>query len=147
MMRGAAIKTAESLLHTGSWMPDRIIKARFIEPMLLPRTDMLPSGRDMSFELKWDGYRALLMKDARGTRLLSRNLKDLTSDYLHIAAAAADVSRESMMLDGEIVALDEHGRPSFQALQHRSVTRSAVVFYTFDLLHLDGESLLDRSLA
>jgi bifunctional non-homologous end joining protein LigD len=101
----------------------------------------LPLGRGWSYEVKWDGYRALLIKDGARVRLVSRNLKDLTSAYPQIAAAAPRVTREDAILDGEVVALDERGQPSFQALQHRSVARSAVVFYAFDLLHLGGTDL------
>ena len=107
----------------------------------------IPVGDKWSYEVKWDGYRALLLKDAGRTRLLSRNLKDLTADYPHIAASAGNVTPQIMMLDGEIVALDRHGRPSFQALQHRTAKRSAVVFYAFDLLYFGGEDLCDTPLA
>ncbi len=81
---------------------------------------------------KWDGYRALLLKD--GTRLISRNLKDLTADYALIAAAAPRLTTKPVMLDGEIVALDQEGRPAFQAVRHRSLKPAAVVFYAFDIL-------------
>ncbi len=66
----------------------------------------LPVGSEWSYEVKWDGYRALLLKDGRRPRIISRNLKDLTADYLHIAAAAATVTPHAALLDGEIVALD-----------------------------------------
>ena len=101
----------------------------------------LPVGDAWSYEVKWDGYRAQLAKDHSGSRLLSRNLKDLTSDYPHIAAAATTVSSDPVLLDGEIVALDERGVPSFQALQHRSVKGLVVVFYAFDLLQLGRRNL------
>jgi bifunctional non-homologous end joining protein LigD len=77
-----------------------------------------------------------LVNDGTRTRLISRNLKDLTADYAHIATAAPRVTAKPVLLDGEIVALDEEGRPAFQALQHRSLKPAAVVFYAFDLLHL-----------
>jgi DNA ligase D-like protein (predicted ligase) len=109
--------------------------------MMATPAQVLPTGRGWSYEIKWDGYRAMLVKDSTGARLISRNLKDFTRDYPHIAASAAQVTSESVMLDGEVVALDERGRPAFQALQHRSVKRSAVVFYAFDLLHLGGKDL------
>jgi bifunctional non-homologous end joining protein LigD len=96
----------------------------------------LPVGERWSYEVKWDGYRAMLVKQGSRTRLISRNLKDLTADYPHLAAAAAGVTAKDAMIDGEIVAVDAQGRPSFQALQHRSVKHAAVVFYAFDLLHL-----------
>ena len=66
----------------------------------------------MDNEIKWDGYRAVLIQQATGVGLLSRNLKDLTADYPHIVTAAPRVTRERMTLDGEIVALGEHGRPT-----------------------------------
>ena len=97
---------------------------------------VLPVGPDWSYEVKWDGYRALLVADNSRVRLISRNGKDLTTAYPHIADAASAVSKQPMILDGEIVALDSAGRPAFQALQHRSVERAAVVFYAFDLLQL-----------
>jgi bifunctional non-homologous end joining protein LigD len=97
--------------------------------------------------VKWDGYRALLLKEGSRTRLISRNLKDLSASYPHIVTAASTVSPHALILDGEIVALDEHGRPSFQALQHRPASPSGVVFYAFDLLHLGNETLLSRPLA
>ena len=106
----------------------------------------LPLGSGWSYEVKWDGYRAMLISDGRA-RLVSRNLKDLTADYPHIAAAATRVAKRPFMLDGEIVALDAKGRPSFQALQHRSLAPSAVVFYAFDLLHLGTTSYRAQSLA
>jgi DNA ligase D-like protein (predicted ligase) len=105
----------------------------------------LPVGPQWSYEVKWDGYRALLVKDGSRTRLLSRNLKDLTADYPHIPTAASSLP-DSVLLDGEIVALDETGLPTFQALQHRSVKRTAVVFYAFDLLQLGSTSCLKRPL-
>jgi bifunctional non-homologous end joining protein LigD len=105
----------------------------------------LPSGREWSYEVKWDGYRALLVNDGR-PRLISRNLKNLTADYSYIAAAAPRVTTQPFILDGEIVALDEQGRPSFQALQHRSVKRMAVVFYAFDVLHLGRTDLCGKPL-
>jgi bifunctional non-homologous end joining protein LigD len=79
-------------------------------------------------------------------QLLSRNLKDLTGDYPHIATAAASVSPLHYLLDGEIVALDAAGVPSFQALQHRSVGRAAIVFYAFDLLHFGDTDLRRKPL-
>lgn len=109
--------------------------------------ERLPVGGRWTYEVKWDGYRALLLKDGGRARLLSRNLKDLTTAYPHIAAAAPSVTDESALIDGEIVAVDEHGVPSFQALQHRSLARRAVVFYAFDLLNLAGRDQRARPLA
>src|SRR4051812_38302883 len=67
--------------------------------------------------------------------------------YPSVANAAAKVRAEQAIIDGEIIALDENGRPSFQALQHPgSHSKHHVVFYAFDLLHLNGEDLMSKSL-
>jgi len=106
----------------------------------------LPVGSAWSYEVKWDGYRALLISDHGHGRLISRNLKDLSRSYPHLVAAAPRLTSEPLILDGEIVALDEQGRPSFQALQHSSVQHAAVVFYAFDLLHLGGDDYRGKPL-
>jgi len=109
----------------------------------------LPEGDEWSYEVKFDGYRALLLKDGPRVRLRSRNDRDMTATYPTIAAAGQRLRAEQVVVDGEIVAVDATGRPSFQALQHRSAHRGyTIAFYAFDLLHLDGRDLtgspLDR---
>jgi bifunctional non-homologous end joining protein LigD len=80
---------------------------------------------------------------ARATRVESRNLNDVTTRYPEAAAIGEALEGRSAVLDGEVVAFDEHGRPSFQRLQSRMQTRSTPVAYViFDLLHLDGENLM-----
>jgi bifunctional non-homologous end joining protein LigD len=107
----------------------------------------LPEGSEWLYELKLDGYRALLLKHGQEIRILSRNEKDLTPMYPGIAAAGLQLHAEQAVVDGEIVALAEDGRPSFQALQHRgSHPRHLIVFYAFDLLHLNGRGLLHEPL-
>lgn len=102
----------------------------------------LPEGGDWIYELKWDGYRALLIKDGELLQVRSRNDKNLTPMYPAVAAAGARLEAEQVVIDGEIVALAPDGRPSFQALQHRSShARHQIVFYAFDVLHLDGRDL------
>jgi bifunctional non-homologous end joining protein LigD len=102
----------------------------------------LPEGDDWIYELKFDGYRALIIKDKQRVELRSRKNKDLTGMYPGIAAAGSRLSADQAVVDGEIVALDAQGSPSFQALQHRgSHPAHQIVFYAFDLLHLDGEDL------
>jgi bifunctional non-homologous end joining protein LigD len=111
--------------------------------MMAKLTDTLPEGEKWIYEVKFDGYRALLLKNHDSVALRSRNDKDLTATYPTIETAAHRLHAETAILDGEIVALDASGKPSFQALQHRSAHRSyAIVFYAFDLLHLDGVDLL-----
>jgi ATP-dependent DNA ligase len=92
-------------------------KATFIEPMLLLRTDNLPQGADWSYEIKLDGYRALAIKTGCKVQLRSRNDNDFTERYSSIAAALRTVPDETV-LDGEVAALDEEGRPSFNLLQN-----------------------------
>jgi bifunctional non-homologous end joining protein LigD len=118
-----------------------------VAPMMATLAATLPEGEGWSYEIKWDGYRALVVKSSARVRIVSRNMKDLTSAYPHIAAAAESLTPQDVMLDGEIVALDERGVPSFQALQHRSVERAAIVFYAFDLLYLGTTNYRDRPLS
>jgi bifunctional non-homologous end joining protein LigD len=107
----------------------------------------LPEGDEWLYEPKLDGYRALLFKDATQVRLLSRNEKDLTRMYPGIASAGQHLGAEQAVIDGEIVALGEDGRPSFQALQHRaSHPQHLIVFYAFDVLYLNGRNLMDAPL-
>ena len=121
--------------------------ARFIPPMAAELVDRLPEGDDWMYELKLDGYRALVIKNGDEVQLRSRNDKDLTRAYPDIERAARRIRAQSLIIDGEVVAVDETGRPSFQALQHRSAHPGyAIAFYAFDLLHLDGESLEARTL-
>ena len=109
--------------------------------------DRLPEGDDWMYEVKLDGYRALVVKNGDQVQLRSRNDKDLAHAYPEIQAAGRRLHAQSAVVDGEVVAVDAHGHPSFQALQHRSAHPGhAVVFYAFDLLHLDGESLAARTL-
>jgi bifunctional non-homologous end joining protein LigD len=111
---------------------------------LVPR---LPEGDDWLYEVKFDGYRALLIKNGHQLRIRSRNDRDLTATYAGVAAAARTLHAETAVVDGEIVAVDPQGRPSFQALQHRGTHPThTVVFYAFDLLNLDGENLAPRPL-
>jgi DNA ligase D-like protein (predicted ligase) len=110
--------------------------------MMARLTDKLPEGKQWTYEVKWDGYRALMLKIGDRVRLVSRKDNDLTATYPTIEAAGKQLKAETAILDGEIVALDPKGKPSFQALQHRSAHRNyAIVFYAFDLLHFNGEDL------
>ena len=109
--------------------------------------DALPGGEDWLYEVKFDGYRALVIKNGDRVEIRSRNDKDLTSAYPGIAAAARKLDARQATVDGEVVAVDANGRPSFQALQHRSAHPGhTVVFYAFDLLHLNGRDLTGEPL-
>jgi bifunctional non-homologous end joining protein LigD len=112
----------------------------FVAPMAALQVESLPEGPEWSYELKLDGYRALIIKDGDSIAIRSRNDKDLMQMYPAAVAAAKRLQIEQVVVDGEIVAVDKQGRPSFQALQHRgSHPDHTIVFYAFDLLHLNGE--------
>ena len=107
----------------------------------------LPEGGRWLYEVKFDGYRAIAIKNGDRVEIRSRNNKDLTSAYPTVCAAIKRVPVKSAALDGEVVAVDSSGRPSFQALQHRSArTDHQIVYYAFDLLYLDGKDLTGRTL-
>jgi bifunctional non-homologous end joining protein LigD len=121
-------------------------QAVILRPMLATAAPVLPTGREWTYEVKWDGYRVLALKQGTHVRLISRNEKDLTRDYPPVVAAIAALSVERVVLDGEIVALDADGRPSFQALQHRRTGAHTVSYYAFDVLQVGQESLVAQSL-
>jgi bifunctional non-homologous end joining protein LigD len=104
----------------------------------------LPEGDDWLYELKFDGYRALAIKDNKTVRLISRNNKILNSRYPELVNAVGQLPFESIVLDGEIVALDENGLPSFQKLQNLSVRAAdrQLSFFAFDVLNLESRNFL-----
>jgi bifunctional non-homologous end joining protein LigD len=110
--------------------------------MMATAAAVLPKGPDWSYEVKWDGYRAQAVKRASAVSLASRNLKDITRQYPGVVNAVRSVHAESAVLDGEIVAVDDEGRPSFQALHHAEIAGVSIVYYAFDLLHLNGRDLM-----
>ena len=121
--------------------------------MLATPIDEPPDGNGWAFEIKWDGVRALAFLDEAGTRVASRRGEDTTPRYPELAEMAAALGGRDAVLDGEVVAFDEEGHPSFQTLQLRmglsrpeTIRRRAqevpVTYVAFDLLALDGESLL-----
>ena len=102
----------------------------------------LPEGPGWMYEVKLDGYRALILKSGGRAKIRSRNDKNLSGAYPGVDVAASRLNIDSVVLDGEIVALDAKGRPSFQALQHRAAhPRHSVVYYAFDVLQLNGVDL------
>jgi DNA ligase D-like protein (predicted ligase) len=94
-----------------------------------------------AFEGKWDGYRLLVDADHGELRLRSRSGRDVTGEYPQLEALAADLAEHHVILDGEVVALDESGVPSFEEMQNRARS-TRVEFWAFDVLQLDGRSLL-----
>jgi ATP-dependent DNA ligase len=104
--------------------------------------DSMPPG-SWIFEIKLDGYRALALRGGNQTRILSRNQKDLGKKFQIIADSIAELAVQDAVIDGEIVALDDKGRPSFQLLQgfDMGLVRPPILFYAFDLLRLNGQDL------
>jgi bifunctional non-homologous end joining protein LigD len=128
-------------------MPASMGSPFFVTPMAAESVTRLPTGDEWLYEVKFDGYRALLIKGKTDVVLRSRNDKDLTGTYPGIASAGGRIRATTATLDGEVVAIDASGRPSFQALQHRSAHLNyAIAYYAFDLLSLDGTDLMSQPL-
>jgi bifunctional non-homologous end joining protein LigD len=128
-------------------MPERIL------PMLAGAGELPPDEERWGFEVKWDGVRAIAYVKPGRLRLQSRNLNEITDAYPEVRGILRDLGMREAVFDGEIVAFDDRGRPSFERLQHRMhVTSSAavrrlttstpVVYAIFDLLYLDGRGLM-----
>ena len=113
--------------------------------MLLLRTDALPEGAEWQYELKLDGYRALGFKTDGKVQLRSRNNNDFSASYSSIVSALAPVPNETVV-DGEVVAFDGSGRPSFNTLQNYGSSHVPIFYFAFDLLILAGRDLRSESL-
>jgi bifunctional non-homologous end joining protein LigD len=134
-------------------MPD------FIPPMRATLADEAFDDPDWLFEIKWDGYRVeAVIRDGRA-RLWTRNQQDAARYFPDLGGAAPWLDAREAIVDGEVVALDDSGRPSFSLLQDRTGIRTGrapgtkrsgapapVVYQVFDLLHIDGRSLLEMPL-
>ena len=124
-----------------------------LEPMLATAAKRPPGGGDWAFELKWDGVRALAFIEAGATRVCARRGEEVTRRYPELAALSAALGGREAVLDGEVVAFDRAGAPSFGLLQRRMgltdearirrrLAETPVTYVAFDLLWLDGRSLL-----
>jgi bifunctional non-homologous end joining protein LigD len=114
-----------------------------IEPELATLVSEAPPGNEWLHELKLDGYRVLCAVKDGEARLFTRHAKDWTDRFAPVAAAAARLPASAALLDGEVVVLEPDGRSSFQALQN-ALTQDRerdLVYFAFDLLHLDGYDL------
>jgi bifunctional non-homologous end joining protein LigD len=123
-------------------------KARFIEPMKAKLVEKPPATGDWIYELKFDGIRLIAVKVTKKVSLLSRNQNELGERFPEIVEAVKNLPARECVIDGEVVALDDEGRSSFQLLQAREMEgrKSLVYFYAFDLLQLDGKSLVSLPL-
>jgi bifunctional non-homologous end joining protein LigD len=120
----------------------------FVPPMLAKPVTDPPTGSSWTFEIKFDGYRAIALKGGAHANLLSRNEKTLADKFPAVARAIAELSVDQAVIDGEIVALDSDGRSSFQLLQSYEIgeTRPPLFYYAFDLLLLNGVDCRDNPL-
>ncbi len=123
-------------------------KPRFVEPMKARLLEKPPANVRWIYELKFDGIRLIAVKDDGKVSLLSRNQNDLSSRFPEIVQAVENLPARECVLDGEVVAVDDEGRSSFQLLQAREMEgrKSPIYFYAFDLLQLDGKSLISLPL-
>jgi bifunctional non-homologous end joining protein LigD len=135
--------------------PERVPMPKHLKPMLATLSTRLPGDEDAwAYEIKWDGVRAIAYSDGGHLRLESRSLREITSHYPELRALGPALGARDAVLDGEVVAFDDDGRPSFELLQSRMNLASEaavrrrmadcpVTYLIFDLLYLDGRSLVD----
>ncbi|PYK31065.1 MAG: hypothetical protein DME57_05065 [Verrucomicrobia bacterium] len=121
---------------------------RFVAPMECKPVERIPEGEDWQYELKLDGYRAIAVKQSGELMLYSRYGNSFNADFPRVVDALEKLRPKRFVIDGEIVALDEEGRHSFNLLQRsRKKPIATLQFYLFDLIHLDGETLIGVPLA
>jgi ATP-dependent DNA ligase len=117
-------------------------KIGFIEPMYAKPLQSLREGPEWLYEVKLDGYRCLAGRNRDGVSLWSRRGKLFTKEFPNIARACETLPPDTLV-DGEVVALDETGRISFNVLQHDRSRAQAIQFYVIDRLIYRGKSLLN----
>lgn len=128
-----------------------------IEPMLARPVEKLPSSPDYVYEVKWDGIRAIISLDEGEIRIHGRNGRDLTANFPELLEAETSLRATSGVFDGEIVCLDEAGKPLFkevisrmlqtgEAAVQRARSKHAAVCYLFDCLYLDGRAIVNEPL-
>jgi DNA ligase D-like protein (predicted ligase) len=115
-------------------------EASFVEPMECLSVSTLPEGLEWLWEIKFDGYRALAVKSGTGVTLFSRRNKSLNRQFPYIVKALADLPAGTVV-DGEVVAIDESGRPDFNLLQNFRAEASRIRYYIFDLLCWEDRDL------
>jgi DNA ligase D-like protein (predicted ligase) len=124
-------------------MPARLC---FIRPMECQKVDQIPEGELWQYELKLDGYRTIAIKQNGEVQLFSRNGRSFNSRFPSIVQTLETLRAKRFLVDGEIVALDEHGKHSFALLQNIKTSKAPVRFYIFDLLHIENDDLTQKTL-
>jgi bifunctional non-homologous end joining protein LigD len=136
-------------------MPARDEMPRGIVPMAAKLSTLPRSDDGWAYEIKWDGVRGIAYSQPGEWRLESRNLRDISAQYPELRALNDALGSHAVVLDGEIVAFDDDGRPSFERLQPRMhltspaairarAAQTPVSYVIFDLLYLDGRLLLEE---
>lgn len=149
ILHGSRISGRYALIQTNGdqWLAHRMKDQKVFEfdeiaPMLATHGSVAAlKASQWAFEGKWDGYRLLVEADHGTLRLRSRSGRDVTKEYPELRSLAGDLADHHVVLDGEVVALNNSGVPSFNEMQNRS-RATRVEFWAFDLLYLDGRSLL-----
>ncbi len=125
-----------------------------IEPMLATIATRVPEGGNWSYEIKWDGFRGICFLSDGTLRVVSRNARDFNKNFPELEQIAHNITAENAIVDGEIVAFDANGRPSFSLMQQRTgfaTTKerkhTPVKLIAFDLLYLNGYDLRGVALA
>jgi bifunctional non-homologous end joining protein LigD len=136
------VKKRSATGHHVSLTPPSARLPDFVEPMKAKLVESIRPG-NWIYEIKFDGYRALALRGGHETRIVSRNEKDLGKKFPIITDSIAGLDVQDAIIDGEIVALDEKGRTSFQMLQGFDMgqERPPIIYYAFDLLRLNGKDL------
>jgi bifunctional non-homologous end joining protein LigD len=145
-LRSVGVIQADPALIPGAVKTPMPVK---LAPMMAISSSKLPQGLDWVYEVKWDGVRALCFVDGKKVRAIGRSGRPIEAQYPEIAAIAEQFRAEQAILDGEIVAFDENGIPSFAEIQpriHGRLTKALmesnpVTFFAFDLLYVDGVDL------
>jgi len=148
-LHGKKIEGRYALIQTDgkNWLAHRMKdqqrpQAGDLAPMLATEGSVKRlKATQWSFEGKWDGYRVIVDANRGQLSLRSRRGRDVTGEYPQFKALAADLADHHVILDGEAVALDDKGVPSFSEMQNRARS-TRVEYWAFDVLHLDGRSLL-----
>ena len=149
-LHGQRISGRYALIQTGgkNWLAHRMkdqptpLPADLAPMLATPRSVAKLTAAQWAFEGKWDGHRLLVEVDRGVLRLRSRTGRDVTAEFPQLQHLGADLADHRVLLDGEVVVTDGAGVPRFAALQAR-VRATAVQFWAFDVLALDGRSLLN----
>jgi bifunctional non-homologous end joining protein LigD len=148
-LHGTKISGRYALIQTkdDQWLAHRMKDQKVFEfdemlPMLATERSVKGlKASQWAFEGKWDGYRLLVEAEHGALRVRSRRGREVTKEYPELGSLASDLNEHHVVLDGEAVVLDKSGVPNFHAMQNRG-RGSRVEFWAFDLLYLDGRSLL-----